>query len=417
MSETTALTVAEARPAELRMIQPVVSDPGELIAYHEKVSRIVIEALTEGTDWGKIPGVDKPCLLQPGAERLAIAFGLTPTFEFVETEIDHDREVQWTKRRSKPKLRPAKYPGTCVECGTRIREGEPQLYDGETKTVTCRQCADTSSEPGETEGTSIGLYRYVVRCRLIDRATGLEVAVALGEASTLESRYIDRPRDCEQTVLQISQKRAFVTAIRRALGLSDRFTDGLDDRDAPEGDSRPSAKRDERTADPQSNDRPRRNGRRDADADADDEIEGEFVETPEKSDADTIRRLTGRLSHAYLVDDIDALKAEAVAAVRDGLIRRDGEGEGAIRKCIRAARARAALVTELTELLEGATTSEELEAIRARAEAAEQEGALRDEALEAVQERYQEACERVMSAAPADEDDLAAEASPNELEG
>ncbi len=151
--------------------------------------------------------------------------------------------------------------------------------------------------------------------------------------------------------------------------------------------------------------------------DADDEIEGEFVETPEKSDADTIRRLTGRLNHAYLVYDIDVLKAEAAAAVRDGLIRRDGEGEGAIRKCIRAARARAKLVTELTELLEGATTSEELQAIRARAEAAEQEGALRDEALEAVQERYQEACERVMAAAPADEDDLAAEASPTELEG
>jgi hypothetical protein len=47
--------------------------------------------------------------------------------------------------------------------------------------------------------------------------------------STLESKYIDRPRDSENTVVQMAAKRAYIAAIRQTLGLSDQFTQDVED--------------------------------------------------------------------------------------------------------------------------------------------------------------------------------------------
>lgn len=200
MSETTTalatVTAAPvARPAGL--LRPVVR-PAELIDAHKEAAAVLREALEDGRDYGAIPGAGaKKVLLKPGAERLCVAFGLRPTFDVVTNEADHDREVAFVDRFRKA-------------------------------------------------ATSRGLYRYVVRCRL--ERDGVVVGEGVGSCSTMESKYVSRPRDSENTVLKMAKKRAFVDAVLGTLSLSDRFTQDIeeaaaDDHVEPSTPAAPAAKR------------------------------------------------------------------------------------------------------------------------------------------------------------------------------
>jgi len=184
-----------ARP-DAGMLMPLVA-PAQIIQRHDQVAQIIQGALKEGRDYGQIPGTGgKPTLLKPGAEALMIAFGLMADFEVVAEEVDHDRECLWTKRK---------------------------------KEWLNRHRGDREFRWVEESGTSLGLYRYVVRCRLIHKMTGEVVGSGIGVCSSLESKYIDRPRDCENTVLKMAEKRALVAAVVVTIGLSDRFTQDVED--------------------------------------------------------------------------------------------------------------------------------------------------------------------------------------------
>lgn len=230
MGENNGTAMVPTEPAGTAlMLSPVVS-PTELIKHADEVAEFVAGALIEGKDrdFAVIPGTNKPTLLQPGAEKLLTAFRLMPTYDVVESEVDHNREVIWTK--PKPKTKPAGWDMKCSACGGGIREGEPQVSEKDADgnwTNTCAECAQEAM--GGQEGHSLGLYRYVVRCKLVNRATGEVVGEGMASCSTMESKYIDRPRDCENTVVQMAQKRAMVRAVRNTLGLSNRFTQDVED--------------------------------------------------------------------------------------------------------------------------------------------------------------------------------------------
>jgi len=199
-NETAIAVVERPQPALMRP----VATPAELVEHHKTVVDLIGQALTEGQDYGVIPGTrGKPTLLKPGAERLCVAFGCAPHYEVLEQDVDHDREVQWSKKR--------------WEWGA--KRGE-KIWITES-------------------GTSLGLYHYVIRCRLVRRETGDVAADGIGTCSTMESKYVDRPRDLENTVIKMAQKRAFVAATLNAFGLSDRFTQDVED--APRPEPRPKA--------------------------------------------------------------------------------------------------------------------------------------------------------------------------------
>lgn len=183
---STELTTTTGAPAMLRPVAQVAS----LAAIHDEISHTVGTILEDGRDYGVVPGTgSKPSLLKPGAERLAAAFGMAPSYKVVESEVDHDREVEWSTRRER--------------------------------------------------GVSRGLYRYVVECMLTARATGEVVGSALGVCSTMESKYVRYPRDAENTALKMACKRALVAAVLNTLSLSERFTQDVEDfRSAPEPERR-----------------------------------------------------------------------------------------------------------------------------------------------------------------------------------
>ena len=97
-AENIALTVVapEMRSAELDRFMPVMSMTTAM-QRREIVVRAFADLMKEGEDYGKIPGSQKPSLLQPGAQKLDNLFGLVPRFEIVEriedwTGKDHANE-------------------------------------------------------------------------------------------------------------------------------------------------------------------------------------------------------------------------------------------------------------------------------------------------------------------------------------
>lgn len=195
-------TAVATRPSQATGIQAgsllrPLAKPEEVMAAQNETRELVKQALEKDRDYGIIPGTKKGTLYKAGAERLNAAFGAAATFEVVEAEIDHDRHIQWTKRKK----------------------------DKETEVWT------------EVSGESRGLYRYVVCCELVSRATGEVIAQGVGACSTLESKYVDRPRDTENTIVKMAQKRALVAATLIAYGLSDQFAD-IDDDGGSSGDSK-----------------------------------------------------------------------------------------------------------------------------------------------------------------------------------
>lgn len=178
--------------APLGLLKPI-APIAEIIEQQNALRAFIKQALVEDRDYGSIPGIEKPSLLKPGAERINAAYGVIARFSIVEQEIDHDRENKWRKDRR------------IYERGT---------WTGKTETL---------------EGVSYGLYRFVLLCELVHRETGIVVGSCIGSCSTLESKYIDRPRDTENTINKMAQKRAYVGATLLAYGLSDEFTQDVED--------------------------------------------------------------------------------------------------------------------------------------------------------------------------------------------
>lgn len=77
--KSNAGTVATART----FLEPIV-EVQQLMKRYNAVNSVVKDILKEGQDYGSVPGIDKPALLKPGAEKLCTFFGLVPRFELLD---------------------------------------------------------------------------------------------------------------------------------------------------------------------------------------------------------------------------------------------------------------------------------------------------------------------------------------------
>lgn len=136
----------------------------------ERLTRLHRELMRKDIDYGVIPGTQKPTLLKPGAERLCQFYRLAPEFL-----VD---------------LRPGS------------REGEP-------------------------------IVTLIVQCRLhLGTLDGPVVNTGFGAANSQEKRFQRQnaaPYELLNTILKMSEKRAFIDAVLRATATSALYTQDLED--------------------------------------------------------------------------------------------------------------------------------------------------------------------------------------------
>lgn len=187
------------KDAPLAIVEPIP----RLNERFEDLEKVMREVLVEGRDWGMIPGAKGPSLVKTGAEMLCEVYGLTATYEIMDQERDHEMVVEWEK----------------------------EVWQNGSKVVKA--------------GTSRGVYSFTIRCTLTDSGREMVVAQAIGHCSSMESRYIDRPRELGNTLIRMAMKRALVAAVYEAVCLSHFFTASMDgtvkmrSMGKPAGDRRP----------------------------------------------------------------------------------------------------------------------------------------------------------------------------------
>lgn len=198
MDENKALAAYEPQKQEL--VRPIAS-AADVMDAHKAMVELCDRTLEQGKDIILIPGTDKPSLSKAGAERINIACNAYPVFETIEAEVDHDR----------------------------VNKGAVEEWDWSGGSTVNKKTGKKKPNNPPIIKDSIGLYRYRVQCTLKNRVTGQVMGTGEGVCSTMEKKYISRPRDCENTALKMAQKRALVGATLIAYGLSDRFTQDVED--------------------------------------------------------------------------------------------------------------------------------------------------------------------------------------------
>ena len=151
------------------------------------IKEFIRNELVEGIDYGKIPGCgDQFNLLQPGAQKISLLFGLGSRIDLVDKDIDHNGNF-------------AIYSYKCTIY--HLRSG-----------VDIAECIGTTNSKEK---------KYATRTVYVEQENGAKV-------KTKEETPI---YDILNTLSKMAQKRAFVGAVIKATGASDYFTQDLDDED------------------------------------------------------------------------------------------------------------------------------------------------------------------------------------------
>jgi len=132
------------------------------------------ELLQEGVDYGRVKGVPKPFLHQPGAQQLCLIFKMRPVFEKIDSILDFDREPAYIS------------------------------------------------------------FEY--KCKLYHRESDMFLGEGVGSANSYERKYrylkdgteVKDPLDKQNTLVKMAKKRAFVDAVLNVTGASRLFTQDED---------------------------------------------------------------------------------------------------------------------------------------------------------------------------------------------
>lgn len=212
------------------------------------------QIMKEGKDYGCVPGIEKPSLLKPGAEKLCNFFGLTPTFEIVEKEERWDAEEPFFFYFYKCKLWRGQDligegDGSCNSRESKYRfrwVGEAQLPDGfDKKRIQTRGGRmsefEFAIEKAETSGKygKPAAYWQAFKDAMANKTAAL-IQKAIKSGETRPAWEIDctvyripNPDVCDQvnTIQKMAQKRAMVAATLIACNASEYYTQDIEDMD------------------------------------------------------------------------------------------------------------------------------------------------------------------------------------------
>lgn len=222
MSEETQITVIN-QPAGF--LSPVVAVKEALLAYQAKKD-LIDGIMKPGVDYGIIPGTTKNTLLKAGAEKATSFFGLSARFKdanVVEdfTGKDHDGEPFFFYRRTCELWRGSQLiaaaDGSCNSFEKKYRYRNADRH--------CPNCGKTTIIKGKVE------YGGGWVCFAKKGGCGAKFADSAPEIVSQENGVIKNPdiADLANTILKMADKRALIASTLIATGLSEYFTQDVED--------------------------------------------------------------------------------------------------------------------------------------------------------------------------------------------
>jgi hypothetical protein len=212
-------------------IAPVVTVKNALDAYQAKKD-LIDGIMKVNVDYGKIPGTDKPTLLKAGAEKATSFFGLSPRFTDAEVVNDwtgenHGGEPFFFYRRTcnlyRGNVLVASVDGSCNswEKKYRYRGGERVCPECGKATIKKSKFAP-KGRPDDAPG--FYCYSKIGGCGAEFEAN--DPAIVNQKAEQSKNPDVS---DLVNTILKMADKRALVAATLIATGLSEYFTQDVDD--------------------------------------------------------------------------------------------------------------------------------------------------------------------------------------------
>jgi ribosomal protein L37AE/L43A len=187
--------------------------------------QFVSSVLEKGRDYGIVPGVSKPTLLKPGAEKLGAFFGLRPTFLIQESVND------WTGKDHGEPFFFREYKCQLLKNGELVGEGIGSCNSWEKKyryrqsERVCPECGKPTIIKGKEEyGGGWLCYGKKGGCsaKFADNAPEI-INQEVGQVANKDVA------DQVNTIDKMAQKRALVAAILIATNASDYFTQDMED--------------------------------------------------------------------------------------------------------------------------------------------------------------------------------------------
>jgi len=182
--------------------------------------------MVEGTDYGIIPGTDKPTLLKPGAEKLTTFFGLSPKFEVLEKNLDWNGDNHHGEPFFYFQYGCLLYRGEMlVGHGVGSCNSWEKKYRFRTANPVCPECGQEAIIKGKEE------YGGGWLCWHKKGGCGKKWSDGAEEIEGQDRGMIknENPQDLVNTIDKMAQKRSLIAATLIAVNASEFFTQDLED--------------------------------------------------------------------------------------------------------------------------------------------------------------------------------------------
>lgn len=232
------MTDMALQPAQSNYLQPV-AELATLLRVYQAKKEFIEQVFVKDVDFGVIPNTTKSTLLKAGAEKATSFFGLTPTFEDVEkvedwTGENHNGEMffyyrqrcnLWKYNADGTRILIASADGSCNSWEKKYRYRSSERI--------CPQCSKPTIIKGKPEYTK-GMKGYENGGYVCFAKKGGCGAKFADRDPAIEGQQLGQIKnpdiaDVVNTTLKISQKRALVASTLIGCGLSDYFTQDMED--------------------------------------------------------------------------------------------------------------------------------------------------------------------------------------------
>ncbi len=228
MTEQNAIVVQQQESAFLAPAATL----GQLRERYQLFNKFVQEMLRPDVDFQTLPGTDKPTLIKPGAEKLCTLFGLTPRFDLIDkiedwTGQNYDGEPFFKYDYRCSLYRGERLVATC-DGSANSHESKYRYRQANRK---CPQCGKDSIlrskyAPKNDRNAQPGWY-----CFTKTGGCGAEFSADDKRIVDQQTGRIPNPdiADIVNTLMKMSQKRAFVGATLIATNASEYFTQDIEE--------------------------------------------------------------------------------------------------------------------------------------------------------------------------------------------